>query len=334
MDELTKCPICENDNCAKHIVYPIDIPEREGQITFYSGTCKCCGNYLISQDFIDLVVPQDKIPIHQVIGVLRNLTIQRELFGDNKYYPIIDYKDVISSFPIPKSPIEKVNLLLVYLFNHQISFADYIKINEDFDYPLAFAFDKKEFTYLIKYAYEDELIEFKGSGNPFIQLGSGETALTDDRLKLSMKGWTLADTLINKLPDSKQAFVALKFDDNMLEVFDQAIAPALRECGYNPFITKDKEHNESINDVIISGIRNSGLVIVDVTGSSQNVYYEAGFAHGLNIPVILCCKEDRKTEDMKFDTSHIKHILWKDVEDFKQKLIKRIEASGLKKGKL
>ena len=53
------------------------------------------------------------------------------------------------------------------------------------------------------------------------------------------------------------------------------------------------------------------------------VYYEAGFAHGMNIPVIFSCREDI-IEDIHFDTRQYNHIVWKMPEDLKIGLTNRI----------
>jgi len=49
-------------------------------------------------------------------------------------------------------------------------------------------------------------------------------------------------------------------------------------------------HNEKICDKIVSEIRKSGLLVADFTGNRGGVYFEAGFAMGLSIPVIWTCR--------------------------------------------
>ncbi|MCD6181520.1 MAG: TFIIB-type zinc ribbon-containing protein [Candidatus Cloacimonetes bacterium] len=87
------------------------------------------------------------------------------------------------------------------------------------------------------------------------------------------------------------------------------------------------------------------------TGFNRSgVYYEAGYARGLNIPVIYTCREDWfntyilqeiKVKDgekeviekkvmkseIHFDVNHQNFILWKDGDDLKEKLINRINAT-------
>ena len=105
------------------------------------------------------------------------------------------------------------------------------------------------------------------------------------------------------------------------------LKPALEEMDYKPVWMKVIEHNGKIDDRIIAEIRRSGLVISDFTGNRGGVYYEAGFAQGLGIPVIWMCKNDpEELKNLHFDTRQYNHILWENAGDLKEKLINRIGA--------
>ena len=87
-----------------------------------------------------------------------------------------------------------------------------------------------------------------------------------------------------------------------------------------------KEHNNDITDEIIAEIRKSRFLVADFTRQRGGVYFEAGFAKGLEIPVIFTCKED-EIDQVHFDTRQYNHILWKDPEDLYLKLKMRILAT-------
>ena len=55
------------------------------------------------------------------------------------------------------------------------------------------------------------------------------------------------------------------------------------------------------------------------------IYFEAGFAHGLKIPVIFTYRAD-VFEELHFDTRQFNHIRWKEPEELKEKLTNRIAA--------
>ena len=131
--------------------------------------------------------------------------------------------------------------------------------------------------------------------------------------------------------DSSQAFVAMWFDDETDVAFECGIKPAIEEAGYKP-VRIDRELNvDKIDDAIIAHIRKSRFLVADFThgekGPRGGVYYEAGFAHGLNIPVIFTCRRDMVRE-LHFDTRQFVHILWdmQSLENLHIELYNRIRA--------
>jgi nucleoside 2-deoxyribosyltransferase len=116
----------------------------------------------------------------------------------------------------------------------------------------------------------------------------------------------------------------------MDDIYSNSIVPALKATGYNPYKINEIQHNDKIDNLIMSEIRKSGLLIADFTGHRGGVYFEAGFALGLGIPVIWSCR-DSHINDLHFDTRQYNHIVWKDIDDFKKQLIDRIEGTGLSK---
>ena len=129
--------------------------------------------------------------------------------------------------------------------------------------------------------------------------------------------------------DSSQAFIAMWFDESMIEAYERGIEPAVVEAGYAPLRIDQKEHINKIDDEIIAEIRRSRFLVADFThgrdGERGGVYYEAGFAHGLRLPVIFSCRED-SLDKLHFDTSHYSHIVWTDPVDLQEKLKNRILA--------
>ena len=130
--------------------------------------------------------------------------------------------------------------------------------------------------------------------------------------------------------NSSQAFVAMWFDNSMDTVYNHALAPAIQAAGYEPYrIDRDNFLNK-IDDEVIAQIRQSRFLIADFTHDPEgsvrgSVYYEAGFARGLGIPVIFTAHEDA---DLHFDTRQFPHILWKpnDFNTLRQGLTNRILA--------
>ena len=149
--------------------------------------------------------------------------------------------------------------------------------------------------------------------------------------RVSVEGHTRVDELQleEKRSDSSQAFVAMWFDDSMNKSYEDGIEPAIQEAGYTPLRIDRKEHINKIDDEIIAELRRSRFLVADFTqgedGARGGVYYEAGFARGLGIPVISTCRLD-SMEDVHFDTNHYSHIVWETPEDLRDKLKNRILA--------
>ena len=134
-------------------------------------------------------------------------------------------------------------------------------------------------------------------------------------------------------PDSSQCFVAMWFDDSMNDVYEKGFRAAIAAAGYTPLrIDQKPDLIGKIDDEIIAEIRRSRFVVADFThdekGARGGVYYEAGFAHGLDLPVIFTCRKDM-IDETHFDTRQFNHILWEkeNPEDLREQLTNRILAA-------
>ncbi len=154
-----------------------------------------------------------------------------------------------------------------------------------------------------------------------------------DRFQIKAKGWERAAILESPGRDSRRAFVAMWFNPARKKFFDSGFKPAIEHGGKIEAIRIDLvEHNEHIEDRIVAEIRRSRFLVADATNQNPGVYWEAGFAYGLGLPVIWCV-EGVETEDgrsmpqVHFDTRQYKHIVYTDPEDLRTKLLARIQAT-------
>ena len=143
-------------------------------------------------------------------------------------------------------------------------------------------------------------------------------------------GWLELENLAQRKVNSSQAFVAMWFHNSTNDTYFKGIAPALSATGYKPVRIDKKEHNNKIDDEIIAEIRRSRFLVADFTCEPRNVrggvYYEAGFAQGLDIPVIWTCR-DTSIPDLHFDTRQYSHIIWKEASDLFLQLKNKIGAT-------
>ena len=156
-----------------------------------------------------------------------------------------------------------------------------------------------------------------------------DTHLNGGRATLSVDGYIRLAELQKAVVDSSQAFVAMWIDASTDAAWIEGIEPGVGDAGYGPLRIDKKEHSNKIDDEIIAEIRRSRFVVADFTqgdtGHRGGVYYEAGFAHGLNIPVIFTCRSD-VIEAIHFDTRQYNHIVWETPAELREKLALRIAA--------
>ena len=133
--------------------------------------------------------------------------------------------------------------------------------------------------------------------------------------------------------NSTQVFIAMWFDPSVARLYDDGIAPAIKQTGYSPYVINRDRSVNKIDDAIIGAIEDSRFVVADFThghdGVRGSVYFEAGFAYGRGIPVIHTCRED-KIAGLHFDTRQYNHIPWSNPRDLvgelKETILARIGA--------
>jgi nucleoside 2-deoxyribosyltransferase len=129
---------------------------------------------------------------------------------------------------------------------------------------------------------------------------------------------------------SKNVFIAMAFTDANKNQVDpktrEAIKDACKSLDWTPLIVDEHEHNDGIVDKIISLINDSRFVIADLTHHKHGVYYEAGYAKALGVPVIHTVHIEH-FENVHFDLRHLNLIVWSDLEDLKKRLTDRINAT-------
>lgn len=141
------------------------------------------------------------------------------------------------------------------------------------------------------------------------------------------QGWLRLEELKKVNIESNQGFVAMWFHQDMKSIYDEIISKAILDAGYYPHRVDQREHNDKIDDEIISQIRQSKFVIADFTGHRGGVYYEAGFAKRLGLEVFWLCRED-ELEQLHFDIRQYNCITWDSAkkDELKSRLKNRIES--------
>jgi hypothetical protein len=175
-------------------------------------------------------------------------------------------------------------------------------------------------------------LELEGLMRLIVEMGwldSPGGSLAASKFTPTAGGWLKIDDLVTRLPMSSQAFVAMWFHPLMDAAYKDGVEPAIRESGYLPVRIDNKEHINKIDDEIIAEIRRSKFLVADFTCEREKirggVYFEAGFAMALPIPVIWT-RSDASIDDLHFDTRQYNHIVWDSPQTLHKLLRTRIGA--------
>lgn len=160
-------------------------------------------------------------------------------------------------------------------------------------------------------------------------IGKGQAQVQPYPIPVSVENLIKIEELGSAEPGIS-CFVAMWFAEEMNQIFDQAISPAIAENGFDPVRIDQKSHNNKIDDEIVAEIRRAHFVVADFTcgpgGARGGVYYEAGLAAGLGKPVIFTVRSTDLGQ-VHFDTRQFNHIVWEYVEDLRAALSNRIAAT-------
>ena len=140
------------------------------------------------------------------------------------------------------------------------------------------------------------------------------------------KSYVAADVLTRKAGSSGKGFVAMSFDKSLESAYTDGFQVEILEAGYDPVRVDRVEHTNRIDDEIIARIRAAAFVVADFTGHRGGVYFEAGFAFGLNLPVIWTCRQDDMA-GLHFDIRQYNTIDWETPSSLATRLQRRIEAT-------
>jgi hypothetical protein len=271
--------------------------------------CTTCGRYKISpsQAASTFPLPESERYRFSHWGKLQTL--------DGREPPLIDsanIKDIVANLPSP-DPSDRADIFISSLAKlHPFPGADF-RIDPDREKSLACARDRAEVSFHLAALQDAKLLECVPG--------------TSGLYRILSLGWKRVRDLRQTSTASRLAFVAFQFTTDMLAMYDSAFKPAIESAGFHAHRSNDPTHNGKIDAEIIVQIRRSRFVIADSTAANPNVYFEAGYAIALGLPVIWTCNRANHKDDMRFDTRQYNHILWSDGPDLTKQLSARIGAT-------
>jgi nucleoside 2-deoxyribosyltransferase len=342
------CPFCGSDSCN-------EISSENNQYD-----CPSCGKYQLDCKAEEVAglpdINADKLCdfagyLHETNYLspnYRNINITTDDFENEVY----------SSGVCPKTTMQKVDKLLLNLYKYSpdpiksfyyiteqgIAISNNEGIIYDMDdiahvaYPVCYAKHYRELAQIIVLCHDSRYIIFDETGykskinNLILALYEGTYMF-----RFTIEGMKRAESLISSNVETYQIFIACKFNNPDTGVFREDFVNSVKEATekasngkYHARIVSEVEYNDGISDQIKAEIKRSKAVIADYTYENQGVYFEAGYACGLGIPVIRCCeaqwaKDHGGVENaIHFDERHNNLILWNSYKELQQRIEDRI----------
>ncbi len=282
------CPICNrlSQNTALH--------ERDGDRV----NCTVCGRFEISWE------AKQYLQTCNFLDDIKKIAISHWLYNQSpkEEKTIVLTSDIVSTvFPNLKQPSidEQFTNLILYLGNTAKSPDKPVQILSDRFSSIVGSVAVEGANYIINYLLKKELI----------QRGSGSATATG--LILTPEGWERYGQISKGQVNSKNVFMAMKYDDQLLIDAYKFFQYAVEETGFKLNILDEVLKAGLIDDQLRVNIRQAKFILADLTHSNAGAYWEAGFAEGLGKQVIyLCEKSHWEANKTHFDTNHHTTVIW------------------------
>jgi hypothetical protein len=134
--------------------------------------------------------------------------------------------------------------------------------------------------------------------------------------RLTPKGWSRYTELSHSRAVSRYGFMAMKYGDPEVDALvAHHFAPEVRKTGFELRRLDQGQPAGLIDDQLRVMIRTSRFLVCDLTHGNRGAYWEAGFAEGLERPVIYTCRKDvfedsQHEHHPHFDTNHWVTVIW------------------------
>lgn len=316
---MGNCPFCNSEDCTTET-------KENGTLV----VCKTYGTCLIGDSIKLLSLNPDKTLLNKLYCKIIEILVRKSKSNSNKSFKFsyaknnmtseerINLYDYISDGPT--NIFDRVDNALLNLSYLHEGPGEVIDVNRDLG-PIFYCSDFKNNTKEIC-----ELLSFMKNLNYIMQI---ENLPIDRKFSVSPTGWIRILELRKKESACKQGFIAMSFSDETRDI-SQIFSESIKESGYTPMRIDQKEHNNQIVPEILHEISKSKFLVIDLTYPNYGAYYEAGYALGLGKEVIACCRKKEFDDPKKkphFDLYQKNMVVWTDLDDLKQRLIRRIEAT-------
>ena len=195
--------------------------------------------------------------------------------------------------------------------------------------------------YIVGYSKDTDLWEVV---ERIYDLPNGDDGLDFPAFTLSAKAWERIYELQKNQTNNKKIFIAMSFNPAIEKTYN-AIDLAIRQAKCEVVSLKHRIHNKQIVPEMLRLIKESKMLVMDISEPNFGAYYEAGYAQGLDKEVIITCKssvmkkEEFLCEDKKgiecellrkyskphFDIAQKQILVWEDELDLTEQLTEWIK---------
>lgn len=158
------------------------------------------------------------------------------------------------------------------------------------------------------------LIEVIGSQtiiyvNDVLVCKTEQAKLSSSQISLSLEGeGNITIKNFNIKTEKLKAFVIMDFSEKFKYIYTEVIKPVCDELNIECLRADEYNYPGSIIKDILDSIRDSDIIIADITPDNANVYFEVGYAYALGKnPVLLM---DKEREKLPFDISSFRIIMY------------------------
>ena len=291
------CPICKLD--AQDVLVR-DYGER------LSLECRRCGKFMITRTAATIAERKQ-------LGPKLSAWVREHSESGAEIVEIDSntLKDVEAALPTYRVS-EKLLLLLRSLERRSSYPGEIVDIVTRLDYPLAWAAGDEEFRYLLRSLIERGLLLRTDGTDRLAQSATYKFQITG-------KGWEFLEDHARPAVISDQVFVAMSFASELKPAWEAGIRPALKRAQFRPYRVDIEPHIDRIDTKIMTEIKNSRFLVADVTYQRPGVYFEAGYALGLGLPVFWSVRKD-DLDKVHFDTRQYRHIVWATEQELEEQL--------------
>ncbi len=310
---MNRCPICE--------LADSKIEEDGADATLVE--CKRCGVFKISNTALACVA--GTFAKYRDAALKVSFALRRITRNTPKYMVTSQSLADLASTTVLPTPPEQLENLIYFLGELSSEPGSSFYLGEE-DISSIGARSLTNLGFIVVAAIQKGLVTGK-----ILQLVDNTYSLNN--IKLTIDGWSNYAELKKGKDVGKQAFMAMKFGDPILDnIYLTHFKVAVSHTGFELKRLDEGQPAGLIDDHLRVEIRKSKFLIADLSHHNNGAYWEAGYAEGLGKPVIYTCRKevfDDKTKSTHFDTNHHLTVTWEEdkLEEAAEKLKATIRAT-------